>query len=158
MCACERACTKMWNIVVLSGIWVNNRNTIYWKKEREKNCSVLNCCCFLFFLITLLTLSKKREKKSSLIPVSHSSISLQSSEKHKLTRFELSTLVEHDLPTQTYMYMKKCVLMYASVYVCTYVCVGVDVWNLECRLVWYLNILTLVFCQDNLWDYGHGLN
>lgn len=120
------------------------------RKSEKKNCSVLNCCCFLFFLITLLTLSKKREKKSSLIPVSHSSISLQSSEKHKLTRFELSTLVEHDLPTQTYMYMKKCVLMYASVYVCTYVCVGVDVWNLECRLVWYLNILTLVFCQDNL--------
>lgn len=128
-------------MVVLSGIWVNNRNTI---QSRKKNCSVL------FFFFYYFIDFQQKERKSSLTPVSHSSISLQSSEKHKLTRFELSTLVEHDLPTQTYMYMKKCVLMYASVYVCTYVCVGVSVWNLECRLVWYLNILTLVFCQDNL--------
>lgn len=52
---CVRASVyKKWNMVVLSGIWVNNRNTI---QSRKKNCSVL------FFFLLFYWLSAKREKK-----------------------------------------------------------------------------------------------
>jgi len=77
----------------------------------------------------------------------------------QLTRFELSTLWNTSCPHRHICIMGKhwcvCVCLHVYVCVCGRACVT---WIADCRLVCYLNILTFVFCQDNLWHYGHGLN